>query len=204
MKIAIFGATGKTGNIVMKLALDEGHSVRALARDPSKVTIKNEHLEIVQGDVLDSAAVENTLRGSNAVISALGSNTLGPTTLVSKGTANIGEAMKRLGLKRIVTVGSSGMLGEIGGIPGLIVGFILRNPLKDHRRQYDYLVSSGLDWTILRPLSLTDVPATRKCRITETGVPKGARSVSRADVASFLLDCVVKNEWIGKCPAIAN
>lgn len=200
----MFGATGKTGTIVMKLALDAGHSVRALARDPSKVALKHEHLEVMQGDVLDPAAVEKTLRGSTAVISALGGSTLDPTTLVSKGTANIGEAMKRLALMRIVTVGSSGMLNELGGIPGLIVGFILRNPLKDHRRQYDYLTSSGLDWTILRPLTLTDGPATGKCRITETGIPKAARSVSRADVAALLLDCAVKNEWIGKCPAIAD
>lgn len=72
MKLAIFGATGKTGRVLVEQALAAGHEVTAFVRDLSKLTLGHERLSLVQGDVFDAARVEEAVAGKDAVISVLG------------------------------------------------------------------------------------------------------------------------------------
>lgn len=204
MTIALIGATGLTGSIILESALKQGMKVRALVRNPSKLTIQNPNLTIIQGDVLNQSDVEKTVGGCDAVISALGVNTLKKTTVITEGMRSITNAMKKLGIKRVVAIGSAGMLNEIKGLPGLIVGLILKNPLKDHFGQYMQLKESELDWTIIRPLTLTNTVGLGKYRVEEEGVPARSQSISRADVAAFILKTVTENSFIGKSPAIGD
>jgi putative NADH-flavin reductase len=112
--------------------------------------------------------------------------------------------MKTKGIKRIISMGSAGILKEMGGLPGLIIGFILRNALKDHRGAYDILSASPLEWTVLRPVSLTDGAATGRYRTTDTGLPKNGRSISRADVADFIVKTLEQGGYIRQSPGMAD
>jgi NADPH:quinone reductase-like Zn-dependent oxidoreductase len=71
-RVLIVGATGGTGRHLVAQALERGHLVTALARDPSALRIEHPRLRVVSGNVLDYASVEAAVRGQEAVVSALG------------------------------------------------------------------------------------------------------------------------------------
>jgi putative NADH-flavin reductase len=204
MKIALFGATGKTGTLVLYNLLAKSYTVTALVRTPAKITLTSPQLKLVQGDALILADVERAIEGCDTVISVLGLPSLKPSTILTTSVGNIATAMKNKGVKRIISMGSAGILNEMSALPGLIIGFILRNVLKDHRGSYTILRDSPLEWTVVRPLTLTDGNATGRYRITETGLPKNSRSISRADVADFIVHTLEQGTYIRQSPAIAD
>ena len=105
MKLIVFGSTGGIGRQVVEQALEAGHSVTAVARRPDAVAIPNERLTVVRGDVLEMATFAQAVHGQEAVVSAIGVSSLGPTTLYSQGVAHIVSAMKTAGVRRLVCVG---------------------------------------------------------------------------------------------------
>ena len=118
MKIAVFGATGATGQQAVQQALEQGHTVTALARIPERLAIHHSSLKIIRGNVLDPAAVEQTVSGADAVLSCLGRRPFRDKDGV-EGTHNIIEAMKKLGVRRLIVqsaygAGSSRGLSSIG------------------------------------------------------------------------------------------
>ncbi|MDQ3386877.1 MAG: NAD(P)H-binding protein, partial [Actinomycetota bacterium] len=104
MKIAIFGATGRTGRPMVEQALREGHEVTVSVRDPSKVSVRHDLLRVLKGDVLDAKAVDEAVAGQNAVLSALGHTKSSPKDVQTRGTENIVAAMKKHGVDRIVSL----------------------------------------------------------------------------------------------------
>lgn len=108
MKLIVFGATGSTGLETVKQALDQGYEVTAFVRDPSKMTMGNDHLQLVTGDVLDLPVVSTAVQGQEAVICSLGSRDLGKTTVRSAGTANIIQAMDENAAQRLIVVSAMG------------------------------------------------------------------------------------------------
>jgi len=93
--IGLFGATGKTGRLVLERALEAGHQVRALVRDPAKLTITSVRLVVVTGEVLDAESVDQTVRGTEVVLSLFGQVRGSPKTLQTDGTRLIVESMLR-------------------------------------------------------------------------------------------------------------
>jgi putative NADH-flavin reductase len=105
VKVLIVGATGGLGMEMLRRAPERRHEATALARDPSTVQRQDERLQAVRGDVLDPASVESAVRGQDAVLSALGTpNPRKTSTLLSEGTKNLVDAMKRNGVERLVCV----------------------------------------------------------------------------------------------------
>ena len=102
MKIIIFGATGGTGQELVKQALEKGHTVTVLARNPAKVEVKHANLSVIKGDVLDATSVENAVTGHGAVLVALGVKPPSRAIVVGPGTKNIINAMKKHGVKRLI------------------------------------------------------------------------------------------------------
>jgi putative NADH-flavin reductase len=194
MKIIVFGATGKTGREVVSRALGEGHSVTAFARHPEALE-DAARLRVVQGDVLDPAAVAGAIAGHQAVLSALGPRDLRKTRLLSRALPNILEGMRQHGVTRLIVLGAAGAQPDYGRYQnaltriafGVAKGTLLRNPFADQRAQERILASSEADYTIVRPPRLTDGPFTGKYRVLPDALPTGALSVARADVADFML-----------------
>jgi putative NADH-flavin reductase len=204
MRLIIFGSTGKTGLQFVSQALERGHSVTAFVRDPAKLTLSHDNLQVVQGDIQDAASIDKALDGSyDAVISALGIFHKDPRSELSAGTRNLLDAMEARGPDRLAVVSSLGA-GDSKGQGSLLARglqrFLLNEVLVDKTRQEEMIQSSSLRWTIARPPQLTDDETVRTDLFEwQGGEPRGVKltwKVSRASVAGFLLDAVEKGTHI--------
>jgi uncharacterized protein YbjT (DUF2867 family) len=205
MKLAVFGATGGTGRQIVEQALALGHEVSALVRDSAKLPLTNPGLALVEGNVLDRAAVDRALAGAEAVFVSLGNTANNPDMVVSEGTAVVVAAMQAASVKRLIVVSSLGVGDSKDQVPlffKAIIATALRKAFQDKDAQEKLVMASGLDWTIIRPGGLTDGPATGVYR---AGLDRSiSGSVARADVAAFALAQLAGGEYIHKTPAIAQ
>jgi putative NADH-flavin reductase len=207
MNIALFGATGPTGQRVVQQALGQGYSVTALARNPEKLNIQNARLKIVQGNVLDPAAVEEVIHGTNAVLSCLGRRPFRDKGVVVQGTHNITVVMKKLGVRRLIIESAYGAGSSFAlASPGMkfVVGTILHWAYKEKEMMEPEVAGSGLDWTIVRPPALRDGARTGKYRVGEALRLSVGNWINRADVADFMLKQIDSDEWLRKTPAIST
>lgn len=203
MKVILFGATGKTGELVVQQALEAGLEITAFVRNPQKMKTSHPLLHVIEGDALDRNAVSNAMEGQNAVISCLGSNTgLKKSTVLGEMGTNIVHAMKEKNVSRIVYLASAGIDKEIPGVSGKLVMKLLGKVLADHRTAVDAIKANQLDWTIARPMSLNDGPLIGSYREDFKGVPKNGRAISRADVAHFLLRSLEDQKYSKQSVAI--
>jgi len=204
MKIAIFGASGRTGILTVYQALDKGHQVTAFARNPTSVTIQHKNFRVIQGDILDYEKVKQAVEGQESVISALGVESRKPTTVLSEGTQNILRAMEELNVPRFICMSSAGILGDDAGFlfGKIIMPLFLREVFKDKVRQMEVIQKSKVEWVIIRPTGLTDAPKTGKYKIT-AGPPLSWK-IPRADVADFMLKLTTDKQYDRQMPAIAS
>ena len=206
MNIVVFGSTGKTGLELVKQALEQGHTVRAFARTPAKMTLEDSRLEVFQGDVLNPDEVEAAVQGQDAVVCALGGGPVRHTTLRSEGTRHIISAMKAQGVQRLVVVTSMGTnesWQQLRTVGKLFFRLFLKDVIKDHGKQEDRVRESGLAWTILRPSRLTDDPRTG-VYTASTDLSVKAGRIARADVADFALTCLTDDSHLGEAVAVTN
>lgn len=208
MKIAVFGGTGRTGIPFIEQALAAGHNVTALVRTPSKMPIQNERLTLIQGDVKDTAAVDKTVAGADAVVSLLGPSKGDKDTLATAGR-NIVAAMKKHGVKRLVAMTGAGVRApqDQPKFFDNVMGFLLKatagDVLRDSEAYANAIRNSGLDWTLARVPMLTDGAPTGKYRVGWAGVNTGPR-LARADGATFMLKQLDDREYVGKAPVVSN
>ena len=116
MKVLIIGATGGTGRILLEKALDQGHEVTALVRNPSTVAPRDYRPRVLRGNALDPDEVKAAVSGQDAVLSALGTRSTKPTTLFSASAANLVGAMKKHDVRRLVCITAVGA-GDSKGRP---------------------------------------------------------------------------------------
>lgn len=189
MKLIVFGATGGTGQQVVAQALAQGHTVTAFARRAAGVAVEHANLAVVEGDIVDPAAVAAAVAGHDVVISALG--TRGGPAVLPEGTRHILEAMQRGGVRRSLWVSSFGAGDSLQQMSWLaqtiIVKGFLRRAIQEKELQEAIIMADASDWIIARPGGLTDGPLTGSYRVTGPGDKVGQPSISRADVADFLL-----------------
>jgi putative NADH-flavin reductase len=204
MKIAVFGASGKTGILIVYQALNQGHIVTAFARQATKVTIEHKNLRVVEGDVSESGRVLQAVEGQDAVLCALGNDRNRPNTVLSDGTRNILAAMEKAGVKRFICMSSAGILGNDGGFwfGKIIMPLFLNHVFEDKKRQVKVIRESSAEWVIIRPVGLTDSPKTNTYKIN-AGIPT-SKSVPRADVADFMLKLITNQQYDGTMPAISS
>lgn len=206
MKIAVFGATGKTGVEITKQALAKGHQVTAFVRDPARMTIKDDRLSFVVGDVNDPSLIDKAVQGQDAIVCALGSRDLKKTTVRTIGTQHIIKAMEQRSVRRLIVVSAMGT-GESWDTLSLISKFfyavLLKSAREDHESQEVIVQKSGLDWTIIRPSGLTDGPRTGNYQVGEKIYPKTS-NISSADVADLILKELEQNVLIYKAVTITN
>ena len=206
MKLVVFGSTGQTGIEIVKQALVQGHDVTAFVRDVTKITFQNENLQIATGDVMDYITVKNAIHANEAVICALGTNSLGKTIVRSKGTANIIKAMKENNATRLVVISAMGVAeswSTLSFINKLFFATLLHSARQDHEKQEVLVKKSELDWTIVRPSGLVDTPVTESYNVGENILAKTSK-ISRADVAHFILKELIDNAFVNKAVTITN
>jgi putative NADH-flavin reductase len=208
-RVLVVGASRGIGLETVKAALTAGHEVRALAR--SAVAIDDARLEKVAGDALDPPTIERSLAGIDAVIETLGA-AFGPramlegTTLFSKATRALVDAMTKSGVRRLIAVTGFGA-GDSRGHGGflydaIVFPIVLKRVYDDKDVQEQIIRRSGLDWTIVRPGMLTSGPATGQYRVLTEPASWKAGAISRADVADFLVRQIADRGHIGKTPLL--
>lgn len=210
MRLAVFGATGATGHQLVGQALALGHEVTALARRPGAIAMPDSKLRVVEGDVLNPGSALAAVAGADAVVSALGIGYSRTETVVfSAGTAAIIDAMKASDVRRFICVSSSGMDSPPGTPAALraihrhVLQRMLRHPYADMWEMERCVASCGLDWTIVRAARLTNSRARGGYR-TAVGYKAGrGLSISRADLAGFMLSHLGDEELYGRRVEIA-
>ena len=212
-KLLIIGASRGIGLETVKAALRGGHRVRALARSAASIPIENGHLEKLSGNTLDSDTIRNALEGIDVVIQTLGVDIslraiVEPTTLFSRSTRILVDAMKAAGVNRLVAVtglGAGDSRGHGGILYGGIVFPLLFKRVYDDKDVQEWIIrSSGLDWTIVRPGLLTNRPATGRYRVLTASKDWRFGAISRTDVADFLVRQVDDRELIGTTPLLIS
>jgi len=203
LALVVFGATGPCGRELVGQALALGHQVRAFVRDPARLDIRHDRLELARGDVYDQQSVDAAVDGCDAVIGALGIRKGAPKTLVADGTERILRAMGNHGVRRYVGLSAFGA-GDSrdGSLYVRVTWAMLRPNLEDKERHERLIQASNLDWTLVRPPRLTDAPATGRYRVGTDVKMSLASKVSRADVAAFMLEQLAETTWSGRAPAI--
>jgi putative NADH-flavin reductase len=201
MRIAIFGANGQTGRLATKHALDAGHTTIAVTRRPDDFPFTDPALTVAAADVHDADAVADIVAGADAVLSTLGVPfTREPVDTYSRGTANIVDAMQSSGVTRLVVVSSTGAFhypGRTGApfalrlVEPVITRTIGKAVYDDIRRMETIVHDSGLDWTVVRPSGLFDLPRVTEYVAGEVD-PVGAFT-SRSDLADYLLSLAVQH-----------
>lgn len=194
MKMTIFGSTGGTGRELVRQALDAGHEVTAVARDPAALITTDPRLAVRHGDVLYPDSLPAAINGADVVLSALGTASgSAPTTVYSSGVRNILEAMRAAQVTRFVGISAAPVIArsERAGFERVAFPILYRffgGTYEDLRRMEDVLRSSEADWTVLRPPMLTDKAATGSYRTAPDGNVKGGRKLTRADLAAAMLN----------------
>jgi len=196
MKVVVFGATGGTGRQIVIQALEAGHEVTVIARNPEAIDIRHEHINLFKGDVLDPASFSERMVGQDAVLSALGVNHRKPTTVYSEGIGNIATAMRQAEIRRLICLSSAGL-----DIPQdtpwmvrlttkLVIQPMFKNAYEDMARMEGKLRRSGLDWTVVRPPRLTNGAKKGTYLIAMNQHLPKAQSISRADLAGYMIHSI--------------
>lgn len=197
-RLLVIGANGGIGRQCIEIALKAGHKVTAVLRNPANLSLAHDNLEVVQGDIMQPETFEKYLANTDAVISAIGVKggllSDKPTTLYSQGNANLLAAMSKMGRSRVFFISASAI--EISPVlpffirlvAKYIVQNLLRNMYDDLRKMEKLVKESDSTWTIMRPPQLTDKPVTGNYRFAINNFLKNCLSISRADVAHFIIN----------------
>jgi putative NADH-flavin reductase len=221
MKLTIIAATGGIGRQVLEQALDAGHDVTAVARNPKNLS-RQVHSVTVDLAAPDPAALSTAVQGADAVLSCLGPRTPAEAGITWQGTQAIIEAMRATDVRRIVAV-SAAPVGTVAstGRPnpprhdpgdGIFMRYLfsrvarvaLRKNFADLARMEVLLAESGLDWTVVRPPRLNDKPLTGEYRTALGKNIRGGFAISRADVAHEMLSDVENTETVKQTVGLAN
>lgn len=206
-KLLVLGATGGTGRLIVHQALARGYEVTALARSPEKAgDLKG--TKLVVGDARNESDLRKAIKGQDAIISALGTpaSPFKEVTLLSTATRALVGAMKAEGVSRLVAITGMGAGDSVGhggfAFDRLIFPLLLRHVYADKNRQEAVVRDSGLDWVLVRPSILNDKPGRGSVRALEDLSNFHGGTISRDDVASFVLDQVQGVTWQHRSPLV--
>lgn len=206
MRIAVLGATGRTGQLMVAELLHRGHELSVLARTPERLGVTAGSVRVVTGSA-DADSLASLLEGAGAVVS-----TLGPTsrdsTVMSDTARVLVPAMDERGIRRYVGVSGTGvdMEGDLKGRKDRLISSMIRRvggPMAtDKAQEYRIFVASDLDWTLARPPRLVDGPATGRV-VHDAHTPGRSSSIRRSDLAVFLADVVEQDLYVRQSPFVS-
>lgn len=201
MKIIVFGASGRTGRRVCRMALEHGHEVTAFIQENETLDLDDKNLHLIKGDIFNEAKVALNIQGKDAVISVIGEPTLDVSTHVrSVGMKIIVESMEEAGVTRLVAVAGAGILDQ-NGVDGKLImddpdfppAFLAVS--REHLDAYNRLKASNLQWTIVCPPPiLIEEGPTGHYRIEANKHP-GGDHVTYGDMAKFIVTEVEKGKY---------
>jgi len=212
MDIVVLGANGQTGRLLTRRALDKGHSVVAVTRHPDDFPFSDAHLRVARADVREPSSLVDVVRGADAVVSTLGVPfSTRPIDTYSAGVRNIVDAMQTTGVRRLVVVSSTGAYHypnrketplALRMFEPVITRTIGKTTYDDQRRMEDIVRSSGLDWTVVRPSGLFDLPKPTNYVAGEVD-PVGGFT-ARVDLADYMVALAGDPSTVGKTVVVST
>ncbi|MFP3801823.1 SDR family oxidoreductase [Paraburkholderia sp. SIMBA_027] len=210
--IALFGATGPTGRHIIEEALKHGYNLSVYTRDARKLASFAGRVDIVVGDLQDQSAIAKCVQGADAVISALGPNSLKVQgdKPVMHGLTHIIAAMKHAGVRRLIQISTAAYRDPKDGFAfkphafALLFKVIARKGYEDIKATGELVANSDLDWTLIRIPNLKDGPADGGVDVGWYGKTKLGMKLSRGNLAKFLVDQVTDKQFVRAAPGIAN
>jgi putative NADH-flavin reductase len=208
MQITVFGASGKVGRLVVAEALKRGHSVVAFVHKKNGLS-NDKNLKIVQGDIYNAASAAKAIKGSDAVISALGSWGTPDKDIVKAGIKNIIPAMQTNKIKRIVSLTGHGAnapgdkFDPLHIISRWILVILAPKILHDGEDHIEQLAKTNLDWTIIRSSMMVNSGKPKKFKVT-TKRPLPLALVNRQSVATALVDLAENRSYLKQAPFIVR
>lgn len=212
MRIVIFGANGQTGRLLTRCVLDAGHDAVAVTRRPADFPFARPGLTVVGADVRDASSIAGALDGADAVLSTLGVPfSMRSIDTYSTGVRNITAAMQQTGVRRLVVVSSTGAYHypnrvdtpfALRIVEPVITRTIGKSTYDDQRRMETIVRASGLNWTIVRPSGLFDLPAPTNYVAGEVE-PVGGFT-ARIDLADYLTRLAADAGSIGRTVVVST
>lgn len=216
MRMLLLGATGRTGHWVLREALATGHEVVCLVRDTTKLPTQKGML-VIQGDPLDTVVLQKSIAKCDAVISVLNVSRKSdfpwaplrtPDYFLSEVMGKLIPLAKDEGVRRLIVCSAWGVAETREDIPGWFRWMIDNSNIgaayADHERQEALIESSHLDWTIVRPVGLTNSQKAEIVRETYDNEPKPKLTISRQSVAKYLVNCLAEGASIRKKVTISK
>jgi len=191
-RLLILGATGGTGLQLVSQALEAGNEVTAYVRDAAKLEVKHERLRVVVGPIVDEARpFLEAMTGQDAVISTLGRGlSLQSEHVIERCVPPMLSAMKSHGVGRLIftsAIGVGDAYSEAPLLSKLVIRVLLKDIYPDKLIGENLVRNSDLEWTIVQPAGLTNGRLTRRYRAAEHLRHRMVATISRADLAHFLL-----------------
>lgn len=213
MKIAVLGATGQTGQYLVQQALQQGHSVTAVVRNPAKLTVQHDNLKVVEANIFSADSLKDHFTGQDAVLSCLGfpysfwSAVTGYTMSMNA----MVNAMREAKVNRLITMTSWYTEPNSGAQSPFFIRFmllpIIRSVLNNMFEMEQFLLKTNdINWTVVRPPGLKNLPASTLEIVTHEGyyVPDIGSAVARGDVARYMLSLLDSNNWMKKGVAMGT
>jgi uncharacterized protein YbjT (DUF2867 family) len=216
-KLLVLGGSGRTGSHILTQASERGHGVRALVRRPDSVHAPV-GVELIRGTPTNIDDIGHAAHSVDAVVVALNnarasdnpwSKQISPPTFMTDAVRATLTVMAEQHIRRIVIISAIGVGDSWTVVNPLMRAFILLSNIRkgyaDHNGVDRVVRESDVDWTLVRATGLTDKPPSGPLHHTEVGKGKpGGMTVSRSEVARFVLDAVEQSTWIRCAPSIWN
>jgi putative NADH-flavin reductase len=208
MNLVVLGATGGTGQEVVRQALQRGHSVTALVRSPDRLKPFGGQIAVKQGDLLSSTDLQQVIQGHDAVVSGFGPRVpllKADAHLLQQFAGALTSAMVKTNVRRVVVESVAFLFKDAIFPPAHLLGrLFFRQVVDDASAMEQVFANSQLDWTMVRPPELTDKPYTGKYRVREGHLPLFGFKIARADVADFMITAAENCSWVGKIVGVSN
>ena len=215
--IALMGATSRSGKEIIRQGLEQGYKIKGFARTPSKVEVEHENLELFQGDIRDLASIEAMLEGDEVVVSMVGRGApddpfaeVGPVDIYTVMGENLITAMRNKGNTRLLMASSTGVEHRLPVDSEKPPPEDMNNMWRWNARylyndMYEMekmIEESGLEYILLRPGFMVEKPARNDLKFDTTGNTPGARVITYADWAAFILDNLTGDAYLNKAVGI--
>lgn len=208
MKLIVLGATGGTGRQIVSQAIERGHSVTAFVRAPDALSGFGDRIAVVRGNLLSSSELQQVLEGHDAAISAFGPRlplSKADATLLQRFAVALTGGMLQAGIRRVVVESTAFLFKDSIIPPTYLIGRLFFGDIvRDACEMEDVFRKSELDWTLVRPPRLTDKPLTGKYRVQEGRLPRFGFTISRADVADFMIKAGENHATAGKVMGVSD
>jgi len=205
--VIVFGAAGRTGRLVVERALGHGHDVTAFVHD-TPLELTHPRLTVVTGDVREFADVEDAMAEQDAVAFVLSQGS-GDKGIHEAGIANVIHAMAACDVRRLAAVSAAGTFARTDKALSIAYRALIKTTLRavydDLEAMERRIMATGLDWTIVRPVGLSDDEPSGSYRVSLDGtLLKKAARISRADVASVVVKALETDTYLRRTVVIAD